>query len=209
MKYAFMIVALIGAPAVAQQSDDAADAPLPGFISVATSPPPPIAVSNSPNPPYPNPIVAVPRSEVEKYPQVIAVPVETPPPGVIIVPPQQSDGREMREGDTYIVPPPPPARIVQGPVPRAAAQSYIHDEDYPASALAARQQGRVAMTLEIGVDGRVSRCLLASGSGSAALDFATCRILRSRARFTPARDSNGNPAVWMIRQEVEWRLPAH
>ena len=151
----------------------------------------------------------MPQSEVEKYPQIIAVPVETPPPGVIIVPPQQSDGREMREGDTYIVPPPPPARIVQGPVPRAAAQSYIHDEDYPASALAARQQGRVAMTLEIGVDGRVSRCLLASGSGSAALDFATCRILRSRARFTPARDSNGNPAVWMIRQEVEWRLPAH
>ena len=38
-------------------------------------------------------------------------------------------------------------------------------------------------------------CSVTSSSGSSALDQATCRILRSRARFTPARDSSGNPTT--------------
>lgn len=113
----------------------------------------------------------------------------------------------MQEGVTYVDTPPEPPRIVEVAHPRAPAQSYIRREDYPPSAIAARQQGRVGMVLDIGADGFVTRCYVATPSGSAALDLASCRILRSRARFTPARDSHGNPAASMIRQEVEWRLP--
>ena len=39
------------------------------------------------------------------------------------------------------------------------------------------------------------------------LDTATCRIMRQRARFTPARDVNGNPASDEHLGEISWRLP--
>ena len=43
--------------------------------------------------------------------------------------------------------------------------------------------------------------------GSSALESTTCRILRSRARYTPARDNNGMPVGYPVEDAVEWRLP--
>jgi protein TonB len=54
--------------------------------------------------------------------------------------------------------------------------------------------------------GRVSACDITSSSGSRTLDNASCQILRSRALFTPARDSSGNPITDTIRQEIRWVL---
>jgi protein TonB len=62
--------------------------------------------------------------------------------------------------------------------------------------------------LTVGVQGRVEACTVTYSSGSSALDFATCRLMRSRARFTPAIDSHGNPAVATFSQDVEWKLPS-
>jgi protein TonB len=38
------------------------------------------------------------------------------------------------------------------------------------------------------------------------LDRATCRILESRARFTPARDNRGNPTTDTLTQRIRWVL---
>lgn len=64
-------------------------------------------------------------------------------------------------------------------------------DDYPAAALRNNEQGRVAFALAIDANGRVNGCRITRSSGSAALDAATCRIMRARARYTPARDARG------------------
>jgi TonB family protein len=114
---------------------------------------------------------------------------------------------------TYYYPPAPapPAPSSWRPVPsqraRANLNSYFSVDDYPAAALRGNEQGMSAFRLTIGTNGRVSDCVITQSSGSAALDAATCRILRSRARYVPARDAAGNPAPGTDSGRVTWRLP--
>jgi TonB family protein len=95
------------------------------------------------------------------------------------------------------------------PATRALANlaSYISDADYPAAAIRAGEQGTVRFRLWIGTNGLVSDCRIEASSGSAALDEATCRIMRARARFTPAHDANGNAVEDTISSRIRWVLP--
>lgn len=79
-------------------------------------------------------------------------------------------------------------------------------DDYPSDALRKGEQGRTTVQLDIDRDGRVSRCNVVSSSGSSSLDNATCSILAERARFTPARDSNGNRVEDSHTQTIVWQL---
>jgi protein TonB len=90
--------------------------------------------------------------------------------------------------------------------PRAPLQSYIGTADYPPSAAAGREQGQPSFRLTVGPDGRVTGCVILVSSGSTALDSATCRLMRSRARFTPARDASGNPVDDEYFGHVAWRM---
>ena len=85
--------------------------------------------------------------------------------------------------------------------PRAGddLQAYFSFRDYPAGARAAGIEGVVGVRLGIGPDGRVSDCAVTANSGAASLDAATCRILRERASFRPARG--------VVEGIVAWRLP--
>jgi periplasmic protein TonB len=126
----------------------------------------------------------------------VAVADSPPPviaPPVIVLPPAP--------------PPPPAARLLRPPLPRHQPQSLIMPDDYPASALAAKQEGKVGFTLDVGPDGRVHGCTITRSSGSSVLDSVTCSIMRRRGRFTPAVDSNGQPVAGRVRYEVEWVLP--
>jgi protein TonB len=112
-----------------------------------------------------------------------------------------------------VAPPAPPAPppLVPGVAAaqsRAELQAYISPADYPAAALQARIQGKVDVRLVVGAGGRVTPCIIKRSSGSAALDDSTCRILRSRARFTPARDASGYPVPGSYDGSVSWTLPA-
>jgi TonB family protein len=91
---------------------------------------------------------------------------------------------------------------------RANLSAYFSADDYPAAALRENLQGTTGFRLTIAPNGRVTNCAVTSSSGSAALDQATCRILRSRARYTPARDSSGNATGGTDSGRVTWRLPA-
>jgi protein TonB len=149
-----------------------------GAALQATSPQqPPVMVADSP-------------------PPVVAVPGERPSSFQVLVPPVPRTS----------APRPPGPRILRPPQWRRSAQSLIMTDDYPASARARGEQGWVAFALQVGADGRVHGCAITGSSGSAVLDATTCSLLRRRARFTPARDSNGQPAPWAARGEVEWRL---
>jgi len=108
-------------------------------------------------------------------------------------------------------PPAPPVPPSWRPVPpqraRANLGAYFSVDDYPAAALRGNEQGMSAFRLTIGTNGRVSDCVITQSSGSAALDAATCRILRSRARYLPARDAAGNLTTGSDSGRVTWRLP--
>ena len=103
---------------------------------------------------------------------------------------------------------PPAPRISPPQRARANLGSYFSTDDYPAAALRAEAEGTTRFSLAIGPDGRVTNCTVTGSSGNSALDSATCRILRSRARYTPARDQNRNPTSGQDRGSVTWRLPS-
>jgi len=116
-------------------------------------------------------------------------------------------------------PQPPPEAALEpipaAPVPLAAVParpvvplaSLFSTDDYPAAALRAEEEGVVHFALLIGPEGRVRHCALVASSGSAALDSATCRILRSRARYRPGRDAAGRPAWDWQGGRMSWSLP--
>jgi protein TonB len=90
---------------------------------------------------------------------------------------------------------------------KANLASLFSDQDYPAEAVAAREQGAVGFSLDVGPTGLVSACAITRSSGSALLDSTTCRIMAARARFTPARDRNGHPVPDRLAGRIVWRLP--
>jgi len=90
---------------------------------------------------------------------------------------------------------------------KANLTSLFSDLDYPAAAVAAREQGEVAFALDIGANGRVTDCTVTRSSGSSALDDTTCRLIRSRARFTPALDATGATVSDHLAGKIIWRLP--
>ncbi len=167
-----------------------------------TEPPPPPEEKpppEKPNTPPPPQVVAPPplvRTNIVT-PQIQTVSIAPPP---VITPTARP------------APPAPPAP--PPPVKRESARAkgslvgLFSSEDYPNSALSANEQGTTSVRLTIGTDGRVSGCEIAGSSGSSALDNATCNILRRRARFTPAVDSNGQPTSDTYSQRITWKVPA-
>jgi len=92
---------------------------------------------------------------------------------------------------------------------RPGSQSLVglfSADDYPADAADRNEQGTTQVAVTVGTDGRVHRCSVVVSSGSASLDGATCRIIATRARFSPAHDRHGHPVAATFPQSVTWRL---
>jgi TonB family protein len=89
---------------------------------------------------------------------------------------------------------------------RANLASYVNNDDYPEEALSRDEQGIVGFKLDVDQAGRVSRCTVTASSGSASLDSATCRIMTSRARFSPATDDAGRPVGDSINSHIRWQI---
>jgi TonB family protein len=85
---------------------------------------------------------------------------------------------------------------------------YLPADTYPTEAARARQQGRVVTHLVIGIDGRVKTCTVTVGSGSPALDAGACDIARSKVRYTPAKDANGQPLESVADLPIRFELPS-
>ena len=135
-----------------------------------------------------------------------APPPEEPPPlpGDGLTPPPI-----VRGGPPPVVPPgagPAPATRPGAARPRANLASYLSADDYPPSAARNNEEGQVVFILDISAEGRVTNCTVTLSSGSAALDSATCRIMRSRARYTPARNLRGEAIAGRDQGAVRWQL---
>lgn len=82
----------------------------------------------------------------------------------------------------------------------------VTEDDYPVEAVNAEEEGRVGIRVGVNAQGRVTSCSVASSSGSASLDKATCALVSGRARYEPARDSEGRPVESEDQRVITWRL---
>ena len=154
-------------------------------------PPPPKDMPDTPPPP------TMPPSIVQTIapPQPIQMIVAPTPPVIAPVAPAPPP------------PPPPPRKTVSAQSAKGDLRTLFSPDDYPASAQAAGAEGTARATLTIGTDGRVVSCNITQSSGNGSLDSATCNILRRRAKFVPARDSNGNATTDTVSTPaIVWRL---
>jgi protein TonB len=104
-------------------------------------------------------------------------------------------------------PPPPPRKVQSATSAKGDLRTLFSTDDYPAAAQSSGAEGTAQATLSIGPDGRVVGCNLIRSTGNSSLDSATCNILRRRAKFVPARDSNGNATSDTITTPpITWRL---
>lgn len=109
-----------------------------------------------------------------------------------------------REAPVASAPPPPPPRaaptVVPAPVRPVRSVGIVRTParwlgggpgyaDNPGG----RYVGSVAVQVAIGTGGRVTSCAPIRSSGNASLDAITCRLVRERARFSPALDAQGRP----------------
>lgn len=82
----------------------------------------------------------------------------------------------------------------------------IRDRDYPREARDAGISGDLTTRYVIGPDGRIADCRVVKSSGSALLDEATCRLVKERFRYLPARDANGRKISEVQFDDHHWRL---
>jgi protein TonB len=63
--------------------------------------------------------------------------------------------------------------------------------------------GRATLAIEVGPNGRVSRCMPLASSGDTTLDAELCRLL-GRTSWEPARDLAGRPVSVSLRYVATW-----
>jgi protein TonB len=168
---------------------------------------------DKPPPPHPQ----TKQTELPQQRQIVdrVQPVVPPPPHTDFAfdtQPTQPVQQTFTNGPQDIIappfqPPPVEPKKVEPARARANLASYVSDADYPAEAIRREEQGVTRFRLTVSPDGRVSDCAVTGSSGSSALDAATCRLMKSRARFSPARDSDGKPTADTVANAIKWVLP--
>ena len=159
-------------------------------------------------PPSPEEPPPPPPDQPDTPPPVVA------PPPIVRTAPMAPVIQTVREAPPVIItpqappapPPPPPAKITKAQSAKGNLQGLFSPDDYPQDALRNEETGRVTVRLSIGTNGKVSGCDVVSSSGSRSLDRTTCRVLTSRARFNPAKLSNGQTTTDTYTQTIVWQL---
>jgi protein TonB len=102
------------------------------------------------------------------------------------------------------------AALAEPSPPKAVLSSglWITEADYPADALRGQIGGVVGYRLEVSSRGRATNCIVTRTSGNRPLDNATCALLISRSRFTPAKDDRGSAVAGQYDSQMTWVMPA-
>lgn len=100
-----------------------------------------------------------------------------------------------------------PPRLFDPVAPQARNGNWVTDNDYRTSWINRKWEGTVAFRLSIGNDGRVRDCTVTQSTGHAALDDATCALVKRRAKFDPARNERGETVAGSFSSAVRWQIP--
>lgn len=98
------------------------------------------------------------------------------------------------------------ANIVSA-VPTRDPSTWINPNDYPFSASSRGEEGIVEFELQVGNNGRVTRCNIVTSSGFSDLDKKTCRLIKDRARFRQSNVFEGKNASAVYSGDYQWQLP--
>ena len=82
----------------------------------------------------------------------------------------------------------------------------IGEFDYPEAAYRAHIGGTVFISFVVGPGGRVDSCTVTRSSGNRDLDATTCRLIKRRFRYRPARDAWGKPIPETLRGQQAWEV---
>ena len=88
------------------------------------------------------------------------------------------------------------------PSPVRQIRGRIMDSDWPRSGA----EGTVYLRIYVAADGRVSDCRVTRSSGHRDLDQTTCRIIRERFFYRPARNAEGRPIPSVIEGQHDWMM---
>lgn len=83
--------------------------------------------------------------------------------------------------------------------------AILSDRDYPPSQH--DKEGTTRFELLVGPDGRPVSCTTTLSSGYRTLDDTACNAFLKRARFSPAKDADGNPITGRYKGSVTWKAP--
>lgn len=92
-----------------------------------------------------------------------------------------------------------------GPVPIGSDSLWVTNADYPLDAWRNGEAGDVQYELKVDRAGKVTGCTAEEGTATARLKAETCRLLRERAQFEPARDEKGKAVASVYQGYASWQ----
>lgn len=155
-------------------------------------------------------VVVAPTNPIDLNKKAVIPETKLPPLPPLPPGPTPGIGNNLGEGAGTPAPPAPPPPPKFDPIsakPRGNPGTWITTRDYRSNWIRREMTGTAGFTLQISASGRVTGCTVTSSTGHSALDQATCRLVQKRARFTPARDSDGAEVAGTYSNSVTWRLP--
>lgn len=179
-----------------------ADVPIPTF-EVKTPPPPvepPTADESMPKAPQRDIFVPIPPLPIPTQDPFVETTKVFPTPQPTIQP-------GTGEGLAKVVPLPTPSFARIAAKPRNDPLRWVGTDDYRSNWIRQELTGKARFRLEIAADGRVAGCTITGSSGHPELDAATCALVTRRAKFQPARGSEGEPVAGSYSNAIDWQLP--
>jgi protein TonB len=190
------------------------------FIETVTMPNPtatPIYKLPPPLPPKPEP-----QPKQNEYTEPVSRPIYTPPTTLainpnpipldttkLVLPPFESIA-PMLGSSGFLKPIPSattPSFTPVGAKARNNSGDWVTTNDYRSSWINREMIGTAGFEVKVGTNGRAQSCLITRSSGHDALDKATCDLIRKRARFEPAKNSQGEKVGGTYASSVRWQLP--
>ena len=95
------------------------------------------------------------------------------------------------------------AAQLSAPEPR---KMWFNADDVPVNKLAPESAATVLIRITIRPDGTLKSCDVEESSANRELDEYTCDLTRKRARFKPARWTDGSPVYGVYRIPVVWTV---
>jgi hypothetical protein len=95
------------------------------------------------------------------------------------------------------------------PQPVTSPATWVSSSDLPRQFNNMPRPLTVEMGLNLNSSGVPTNCTVLSSSGEPLLDLQSCRVLMARARYTPARDSNGAAVPAFVSRNIRWSPPGY
>lgn len=163
-----------------------------------------------PPPPPPDPAPsAAPRTNPYVPPLPLPLPTRGPELDVTDVLPTPAPPRPIPGPSLTPAPSPSvaPSFAPEAARPRTNPAGWVTTDDYRSNWIRQEMTGKARFRLDIAADGRVTNCTITASSGHPQLDAATCALVTKRAKFQPARGSNGEPVAGTYSNAIDWQLP--